>query len=172
MKLVPMRFKGYQWRHNPCEIKFECEKTVKELVSPYETGFVQNLGRKNRLISGRGELCGEDCREQFEALWKLFNQGGTGVLAIDCIEPIYAVFESLSVIGEPKPDILTYGFVFREDMDAVKKLVPSVHICSEGDCLWDVSYLYDIPIGSLVELNRDIKRPDEMQHKGTVIYLC
>lgn len=172
MTLIPMRFKGYQWRHNPCEIRFECEKNIKELTAPYEKEVLQNLGRKNRLIIGKGELCGEDCREQFAALWKLFNQGGTGVLAIDCIEPIYAVFESLTVIGEPKPDILTYTFVFREDMEAVKKLTPNVHICSEGDCLWDMSYMYDVPIDKLVALNTYIKRPDEMQHKGRVICLC
>ena len=31
MKLVPMRFKGVQWHHNPKELVFECDKTVKEL---------------------------------------------------------------------------------------------------------------------------------------------
>ena len=172
MTLVPMKFKGYEWKHNPCEIKFECEKTVNEHISPYEKSFVQNMGRKNRTVSGKGELCGEDCIQQFAALWKLFEEGGTGVLAIDCIDPIYAVFESLSVIGEPKPDILTYAFVFREDMEAVKRITPRIHITAEGDCLWDVSYMYDIPVETLVELNKNIKRADEMQYKGMVIYLC
>lgn len=26
MTLVPMRFKNYEWRYNPEEISFECEK--------------------------------------------------------------------------------------------------------------------------------------------------
>ena len=47
MKLVPMRFKGVQWHHNPKELVFECDKTVKELNSPNGTSYIQNMGRKN-----------------------------------------------------------------------------------------------------------------------------
>ena len=56
MKLVPMRFKGVQWHHNPKELVFECDKTVKELNSPNGTSYIQNMGIKNMIISGTGEL--------------------------------------------------------------------------------------------------------------------
>ena len=54
MTLVPMRFKNYEWRYNPEEISFECEKNIQELNSPKNTAYIQNLGRKNRLIKGKG----------------------------------------------------------------------------------------------------------------------
>ena len=110
MTLVPMRFKNYEWRYNPEEISFECEKNIQELNSPKNTAYIQNLGRKNRLIKGKGQLCGEDCHEQFANLWKVFEEGGVGVLALPFIKPVYAVFEKLTVIGEPVPDMLTVSY--------------------------------------------------------------
>ena len=88
MKLVPMRFKGVQWHHNPKELVFECDKAVKELNSPNGTSYIQNMGRKNMLISGTGELYGADCLEQFDRLLSLFREGGQGVLAIPKITPV------------------------------------------------------------------------------------
>ena len=82
MKLVPMRFKGVEWHHNPREITFTFDKTVTETPSPFGKAAVQNLGRKNRLIQGEGELYGADCTRQFRRLLELFKSGGSGALAI------------------------------------------------------------------------------------------
>lgn len=171
MTLVPIKFKGVQWHHNPREIKFECEKSVNELKSPFSSSYIQNMGRKNMRISGSGELYGSDCMEQFSKLFKLFRQGGTGVLSIPHMPGIYAVFESLKITGEPKPDILCYSFVFREAMEKKIPEAPSAHIMKYGETLWDVSYMHDIPIDLLIRLNPEIKRPDESQEGFTVI-LC
>ena len=35
MNLVPMRFKGVEWHHNPREISFSCEQSVNEFQAPY-----------------------------------------------------------------------------------------------------------------------------------------
>ena len=50
MKLVPMRFKGVEWHHNPREISFECEKDINELRSPFGWTRVNKVDRKNRKI--------------------------------------------------------------------------------------------------------------------------
>lgn len=171
MKLVPMRFKGVQWHHNPKEIVFECDKSVKELNSPNGTSYVQNMGRKNMIISGTGELYGTDCLEQFDRLLSLFRQGGQGVLAIPKIIPVYAVFESLKIKGEPKPDVLEYSFVFREVMEKKQKDKTEVYTAEEGECLWDISYKFEVPIDTLVRLNPSIKRPD-ISLDGRVVKLC
>ena len=47
MTLVPMRFKNYEWRYNPEEISFECEKNIQELNSPKNTAYIQS---KNGLV--------------------------------------------------------------------------------------------------------------------------
>lgn len=172
MTLVPMRFKNYEWRYNPEEISFECEKNIRELKSPKSTAYIQNLGRKNRLIKGKGQLCGEDCHEQFSKLWEIFEEDGAGVLALAFIKPVYAVFEKLTVIGEPVPDMLTYSFVFRETMECEKSEVSSCCTAQEDECLWDISYRTRAEIETLLILNPQIKRADEPIQNGKEIRLC
>lgn len=171
MKLVPMKFKGVSWRHNPREIKFECKKSVNELKAPFEKSYIQDMGRKNMLISGTGELYGSDCMQQFNELLELFKEGGSGVLSIPHMPGIFAVFESIKICGEPKPDILEYSFVFREIMEKKSCVPPTMHIVKSGETLWDIAYCYDIPIDLLVKLNPNVKRPDEI-YEGAEVVLC
>ena len=171
MKLIPMRFMGYEWRHNPREITFECGKSVSECLVPNGSSAIQDTGRKNMLVKGVGELYGSDCVKQFESLYALFKRGGAGVLAIENTEPFFAVFESIKLIGTPREDVLTYGFVFREVMDEKDSGAPVTHIASNGEDLWDISYRYGLVIDELVRLNPQIKRPDEVAD-GEVIRLC
>lgn len=171
MKLAPMRFKGVSWHHNPKEITFECNKAVTELKAPYGISYIQDMGRKNMVIKGVGELYGTDCLEQFDRLLSLFRKGGQGILSIPKITPIYAVFESIKIIGEPTPDMLKYSFVFREVMERKKDEKPSVCIAENGETLWDISYRYGIVIDTLVSLNSQIKRPD-IALDGKEVRLC
>ena len=171
MKLIPMKFGGVVWHHNPREITFECEKNVNELLSPFESSAIQETGRRNMIIKGEGELYGEDCLEQFARLFELFKKSGQGVLAIPQISPVYAVFESLRIIGQPRPDVLTYSFVFREVMQSQSEDKPVNYVVGEDESLWDVSYKFGISIDKLVELNPQFKRPD-IVNEGEVIRLC
>lgn len=171
MTLVPMRFKGLTWHHNPRVINFECDKQIAELKAPFGTAYIQNMGRKNIKISGTGELFGSDCLEQFEKLLDLFKSGGCGVLAIAHIAPVFAVFESIKIIGEPKPDVLTYSFVFREVMELKKAETPDEYVTKQSETLWDISFAFDIVIDELVRLNPWVKRPDEIT-VGSVVKLC
>lgn len=171
MKLVPMRFKGVEWHHNPEQISFECDKQINELKSPLGMSYIQNNGRKNMIISGSGKLYGSDCIEQFNRLLDLFSEGGSGVLAIDGINPVFAVFESLKIMGKPKPDILEYSFIFREVMEKKTTDFPVYCISAEDETLWDISYKYGVSIDSLILLNPFVKRPDELE-PGSKVMLC
>lgn len=171
MKLVPMRFNGFSWHHNPHEITFECDRKVNEHNSPFGKAYIQDTGRKNIIVKGVGELYGTDCMEQFDRLLQLFKRGGQGVLAIPKLTPIYALFESVKILGEPKPDVLTYSFVFREVMERKTDLKPMSYIAQKDETLWDISHKFDIPIDELVALNIHIKRPDIVLD-GSVIKLC
>lgn len=170
MKLVPMRFKGFSWHHNPREITFECGRKVNEHKSPFGKAYIQDTGRNNMIVKGVGELYGTDCMEQFNRLLQLFKSGGQGVLAIPKLTPIYAIFESIKILGEPKPDVLTYSFVFREVMERKTDAKPLSYI-AENETLWDISHKFDISIDELVALNIHIKRPDIVLD-GSVIKLC
>ena len=171
MKLVPMRFKDVEWRHNPREITFECAKQVNELHAPYGRSYIQNTGRRNMLIKGEGELFGSDCADQFARIFSLFKSGGEGVLAIPALGIFYAVFEQLKLKGYPKPDVLTYSFVFREIMEYGAEDRQTSYTAAEGETLWDVSYKFDIVIDRLVALNPQVKRPDE-NIAGMEVSLC
>ena len=94
------------------------------------------------------------------------------MLALPFIKPVYAVFEKLTVIGEPVPDMLTYSFVFREVMEKEKKTAVNTYITKAGDCLWDISYAFNVRIEMLLKLNPWVKRADELMQKGKVIKLC
>ena len=170
MKQVPMRFKGYTWHHNPRELTFENEKSVKESVAPFDKCVLQNTGRRNMKITGEGELFGADCLEQFRRLLELFREGGSGVLAIADIPSFYAVFESIKLVGKPKPDVLTYRFVFRELMEACGDKQRET-IAAQGENLWDLSYRFGIDIDTLVRLNPQVRRPDVLT-AGEVVRLC
>lgn len=171
MNLVPMRFGGVSWRHNPREIRFAAEKNVRELVSPFALPAVQDVGRRCMTVRGEGELYGADCLEQFERLLALFRREGTDVLSIAGIKPFYAVFEELAVVGEPKPDVLTYRFVFREAPRESGEDKPTVHTAAQGESLWDISYRCGVGIDALVALNPQVKRPDEVA-AGEEVRLC
>ena len=171
MNLVPMRFKGVEWHHNPREISFECAKQINELHAPYGRSYIQNTGRKNMIIKGEGELCGADCTEQFGRLFELFKSGGSGVLAIPKLGTVHAVFESLKIKGYPKPDVLTYSFVFREVMEKAADNFPKTCQAAAGDTLWDISYRFGKPIDRLIALNPWVKRPDE-NLGGMEVSLC
>ena len=171
MNLVPMRFKGVEWHHNPREIAFSCAKSLSEHQAPFGKAYIQNTGRKNLVIEGEGELFGADCDEQFRRLLRLFREGGSGVLAIPKLGTLHAVFEKLSVKGYPKPDVLCYRFVFREVMEKTRDDAPDRYVCGEGETLWDVSYRFGAVIDRLVALNPDVKRPDE-DLSGREVRLC
>ncbi len=170
MKQAPMRFKGFEWRHNPREISLECEKNTGELNFPYNGSSLSETGRKCLVIRGKGELFGEDCLEQLDSLVELFRDSGEGLLTLPGMKPFYAVFENISVTGSPKPDVLSYSFVFRESPKK-SKATGLTHCVTSGENLWDISYRFDVPIDRLVELNPQIKRPDIVDD-GSVIRLC
>lgn len=171
MNLVPMRFKGVSWRHNPREITFTCEKAVHETLAPFQKAYIQNTGRKNMVIRGEGELYGADCTEQFAALFALYRSGGSGVLAIPKLGTLRAEFESLKIKGRPRPDVLTYSFVFREVTEHAHDDKPTSYTPENGETLWDVSYRFDIVIDRLIALNPWVKRPDEALD-GRAVSLC
>ena len=79
--------------------------------------------------------------------------------------------ESLKIKGEPKPDVLEYSFVFREVMEEKQQDKAQTYTAEEGECLWDISYKFGVPIDTLVKFNPNVKRPD-ISLEGRVIRLC
>lgn len=175
MTLAPMRYKGHTWLHNPKEISVTSEKTAVELQLPYHDAVLQDHGRKNRVIQGVGDLYGNDCIQQYEALWSLYCQQGPGLLSIPDLQPMNATFAQLKIEAAPTPELLTYSFQFRENLYGLKEkrqdtFAAGFHTVVYNETLWDIAHGYNISIDALVLRNRNIKRPDRLT-PGERVYL-
>ena len=53
---LPMQFQGYCWPNNPYEVTVQYARTVQEQQQPGGRSVVQNLGRRCRVIAGRGSF--------------------------------------------------------------------------------------------------------------------
>jgi hypothetical protein len=70
---------------------------------------------------------------------------------------------------EPAPEVITYSFEFLEDSEKNYTVDEKYyHTVGVDETLWDISYLYSIPIEKLVSLNPDIKRVDELRVRSQV----
>lgn len=172
MKLVPMRFDYFTWHHNPKSIKISSKKEIVKLKSPYSTDTLQNFGEELRIVSGTGELYGANCLEQFEKLSSLYKRGKPSKLSIPKTITMYAYFDSLQMLGEPKGNVLSYSFEFVETFEKATGSDQSYyHEVETGQDLWDIAYMYDKNIDDLVKLNPQIQFINELTD-GERVRIC
>jgi len=112
MNTALMRFQDYTWKHNPKTIQVACRREIKEWKLPGQGNLLQDLGPGKRIVTGEGELFGEDCLLQFRTLAALCEQGGTGLLILPDSTGFEASLVSLTMAGQAGPDIVGYRFEF------------------------------------------------------------
>ncbi len=172
MKLVPMRFMGYTWHHNPKNLEISSEKKVASLSVPYNEDIMQYFGEKGVTISGTGELYGSDCLEQYKRLHDIYKKGECAVLCLPQLSAVYACFESLDLIADDKKDVVTYKFVFKTKKQSAKKpCIKKSVVANKGDTLWDISCRYSVDIDTLIKLNSDIMFINDIE-AGKQVVLC
>lgn len=172
MKTSSMRYKGFTWHHNPKVLQIKNSKDTLILKYPYSFQQVKEMFRESCVIKGEGELYGENCIEQFNALNKLFREKGEGVLSVCALPSINAFFTKLELLCEPKENVISYSFEFVESSTKeIAEFKPSIHTALSGETLWDISNTYNIPIEQLAKLNPWYKRPDSVS-KGDKVVLC
>lgn len=166
-----MRYKGFTVSLNPTTLKIECENETVLQTLPFKGQRCDEIGTKCRTVKGEGELWGENCLQRYAELYALYKQKGSGVLSLPLAEPMYALFTKLSLKADTAPDKIIYSFEFKEEKTEDTDFICSVHRVKEGEGLFDIAYFYNVPVEKLVELNPQIKRPDELT-KGEEIKLC
>lgn len=173
MKNVPMRFCGYTFSHNPATLKIEHTGSIRELNPPGGEPISERLGNRLRRISGDGELYGADCIAQFRELQRLFDSGESGLLSLPHMPAIQAYLSALHLIAEPKDDVLSYRFTFTEERTPARddSAIGYYETLVEGESLWNISYLRNVPIDTLVRLNPQIKYIDYL-NDGERVRLC
>lgn len=173
MNLENMVYKDYKWRHNPRKIEVIQDRNIKEQIIPFFGNELQDYGRKKRVIKGFGEFFGEDAIEQYNELYKVFEASGIHYLKVPGISPFLASFVSLKLIGESNPNIIKYEFEFWEYIVDNSKTVAlgsdTYHIVKENDTLWSIASTYSLSIDTILKLNPQIKKPDELTMGQKVI---
>lgn len=162
MELALMRYKGFTLWCNPLSIEVKSERNSVSYTLPYSGEKQCDLGKKCRVIKGKGELTGADCLEQYAQLHALQAQGGAGVLSLPTMEPVKALFTSLSAVADITPDTIGYSFEFVEISSEEEQSTGKIHTVKEGETLFDIAYNYGVSVDSLVKLNTQIRRPDEL----------
>ena len=162
MELALMRYKGFTLGCNPYSLEVTSETNTSDYILPHSGERYEDLGRRCRVIKGKGELRGKDCLEQYAKLYSLQAKGGEGVLSLPTMEPVVALFTKLTVVANETPDKISYSFQFNEVCSEKTPVSEKVHIIKADETLFDIAYKYSVDVDSLVKLNPHIKRPDEL----------
>ncbi len=173
MKLPALRFNGDILPYNPHTLHIAYARDIRRILVPYKGEIQGDYGKRAMVVTGEGELCGENALDIFLKLAEIHNGGGSGVLSIPDIPPFEAVLTDLSLTREPKDGVIGYSFKFLEKCrfdsgDSAKDR--SVTLAETAD-LWEISAKYARPIEILVEKNPDIETPFILIPAGSEVIL-
>ena len=172
MKLCAMRFCGHTWHHNPKKLEIHSSKKVVQLHIPYSYDVIQSFGEKPDKIKGVGELYGDDCLLQYEKLKKIYEKGECGILCLPKLAPMYACFESLSLVATTRKDVLTYSFSFSKLCKAQKQVYQDeFYTAKQGQTLFDIANICDKKVDELVSLNPQLMFINDLR-AGERVRLC
>ena len=168
-----IRFKGFELEHNPETLQITSQKNISLQSVVGAKSVISETGDNSRVISGEGKIYGENCIYKYIRLFKLKEEIGSGILSLPNIKPFYAYFSTLEFSADPTPELITYKFVFREDSSKQKDIVipEKYYNAQSGEDLWDISHKFNVPVETLVSLNPDIKRVNEIE-EGRTVKIC
>ena len=168
-----MRFGGFVWRRNPETLRMEYERTVKRLTLPRVGEALQDLGCRRRVTTGRGSFLGRDAAAEFERLEAAFRAGGSAMLCLPGVAPFRAVFASLQMLGEARPNAVTYSFQFLEHEETAADdgvLRKRVHTCTGEETLWTLAARFSTTVDALLACNPLVMWPNRLD-PGTEVAL-
>lgn len=160
-----MKYKNFVWPHNPSTIDITVARDLKEAKIPFKGSSIQDFGQEKRIVSGRGQFFGDDCMAQFERLFLVFKQGGSGYLSLPGIDSFLALFKDLTLTGSSMPNVVNYRFEFWEDLSTNTTELDfqvDFYTVFDGDTLWSIAANFAVSIDTLLALNPSIKSPNQL----------
>lgn len=170
MKLVPMRYCGHTWHHNPLKMEIISDKKTVNLSVVNSCDVLQIFGDKLIVVKGVGQLYAEDVLQQYQQLLSLQKSNTQGVLCIPGLIPFFATMSELKVVADTTPDVLTYSFTFVQTKPI--KHPQRIHrtISTQGyESLFDIANAYDVDIDTLVSLNPQIMFLNDLSNIQEVV---
>ena len=82
MKPANIRYKGYEWEHNPETLRILKEENISERKFFSGKSYAVKNSTKCRRIIGKGILAGADCLKQFNELLKIQSGTQSGILTL------------------------------------------------------------------------------------------
>lgn len=165
MQLAIMRFGGMNLPHNPKTLKIAKSKKISSINLLGGESKVSGISDGISKISGIGELYGEDCFMQYERLLRLHFQNKAEVLAIPEVGAFKAVLSDITLLAEPKNNVISLSFEFQAVNDDSKgEKISENKYCTalKNESLWDISYRCNTTIEKLIELNPQIRNIMEL----------
>ena len=170
MRLSAMRFKTFVWPHNPAKLRMDYAREVRELIVPYQSSVLQDLGQRRRVVWGTGEFYGETAYSDFIRLAPIFRDGGSGLLVLPGFDPMTAYFSKLELTQDPTPDCVQYSFTFLEQQSMKYAVKSGASRCTaaSGDNLWTIASRFGTTLESLLALNPGIRNPFDVRAGQTI----
>lgn len=148
-----MKFKTFVWPNNPKAIE----------VMHKTAGGEDSGGEKERIlriVRGEGEFFGHSAVKSYMTLAGLMHDKTPGGLYLPGIGFLEAVLCRISLIGEPGPCAVRYGFEFQEAAKAFVGETDKKYYEAEVDTsLWEIANAFGVKVERLAELNPQIKNP-------------
>lgn len=174
MKVQLMEFSGFQWPQNPTSLSVSHTRQVKAQMLPYNGEVLQDMGKRNIVVTGEGVLKGNRAAMQFETLRKFYESGTVAVLKMMGLPPIMARLTKLELIGKFNPDKLGYRFTFAEDsrvsLPEESTQLHGIATAVDGDTLWVIANKNGTTVELLRAKNPQIQWPGYLA-EGTKVML-
>ncbi len=156
-----MRFGGVALSHNPKELSVKYAKRLSSDMLVSGGYSKEKVVRLPERISGRGELYGSGCLNDYGRLMTFYREDKASIVSVPYLGAFRAVITSLTLAAEPKEDYIAVNFEFTAAPGKAKKLPdlqPYYETRRDGEDMWDIAYYYGLDINELVGLNPHIRK--------------
>ena len=158
-----MQFAEFIWPQNPASLSVSHARQMQAYAVPYGGELLQDMGKRNIVITGEGVLKGCRAAAQFAELKALQDSAAVDMLCISGLPPIMARLTELELVGKFNPDKIGYRFTFQEDrsvpLPAMKTQRRTIHTAAEGENLWAIANQYHTSVEILRRENPQIQWP-------------
>ncbi len=165
------RYKDYEFRYNPREFTITRERNLLKFIVPEQDSVIQDMGYEPAVISGIGELLGDNVMDEYVKIQNIFNNKDSGLLYIPDLSPINCYFNKLKIIGKAGPKVLTYNFEFVENHKTITRftgVIPKYIITTGGESLHTISLKHGVTLDSLIAKNYHIINIEKIPQGVTV----